>query len=188
LIAEITGGYKLFVPLMITATLAYLINKYFQSHSIYTQALAERGELLTHDKDKATLLQMNIDSLIETDFLTLPENGTLRNVVDAITHSNRNIFPVVDKEGYYLGLVSLNEIRNIMFKPALYDQVRVLDILQRPDVEIQIGDSTESVAQKFRVSEHYNIVVLNEGKYVGFLSRANVFSAYRKIMSDMSEE
>ena len=188
LIAEITGGYKLFVPLMITATLGYLINKYFQSHSIYTQALAKSGELLTHDKDKAALLQLNIDNLIETDFVSVPEKGTLRNVVNAITLSNRSIFPVVDQEGYYLGIVALNEIREIMFKSELYDNTKVLDLLSRPDVEIELGDSTESVAQKFRCSEHYNIVVLDQGKYVGFLSRANVFSAYRKMVSDMSEE
>jgi CIC family chloride channel protein len=188
LIAEITGGYKLFVPLMITATLAYLLNKYFQPHSIYTQALAEKGELLTHDKDKAALSQLSIDSLIETNFVSAPENGTLRNVVDVITQSDRNIFPVVDDENYYLGVVFLNDIRDIIFKPELYDQVNVLDIMHRPDVEIQIGDSMENVAQKFRVSEHYNIVVLDQGKYVGFLSRANVFSAYRKVLREMSED
>jgi len=188
LIAEITGGYKLFVPLMITATLAYLLNKYFQPHSIYTQALAERGELLTHDKDKAALAQLNINNLIETDFVSVPENGTLRHVVDAIKHSNRSVFPVVDANGYYFGVVPLNDIRDIMFKPTLYDKIEVLDIMQRSDFEIEIGDSMENVAQKFRISEHYNIVVLDQGKYVGFLSRANVFSAYRKVLSDMSEE
>ncbi len=188
LVAEITGGYKLFVPLMITATLAYLFNKYFQPHSIYTQALAEKGELLTHHKDKAALSQLDIHSLIETNFVTLPENGTLRDVVNAITHSTRNLFPVVDSEGYYLGRVLLDEVRNIMFKPELYDQMRITDIMHRPEIEIQINDSMESVAKKFRLSEHYNIVVLDNGKYVGFLSRANVFSAYRKVLRDMSEE
>jgi CIC family chloride channel protein len=188
LIAEITGGYKLIVPLMITATIGYLLNKYFQPHSIYTQALAKSGELMTHDKDKATLQQMNIDNLIETDFIALSEKGTLRDVVNAITLSKRNIFPVIDKEGYYLGTVHLNDIRDILFKPDLYSIIKVLDIIQRSDFEIELGDSMESVAQKFRTSEHYNIVVLNQGKYVGYLSRANVFSAYRKIMSDMSEE
>jgi len=188
LIAEITGGYKLFVPLMITATLAYLFNKYFQSRSIYTQDLAEKGELLTHDKDKAALSQLSIDNLIENGFVSVPKNGTLRHVVNAITQSSRNIFPVVDDEGYYLGLVFLNDIRDIIFKPELYDKIKVSDIFHRSDFEIQIDDTMESVAQKFRISEHYNIVVLDQGKYVGFLSRANVFSAYRKILSDMSEE
>jgi CIC family chloride channel protein len=188
LIAEITGGYKLLVPLMITATLAYLFNKYFQPRSIYTQALAAKGELITHDQDKAALTQLNINDLIETDFISIPENGVLCDVVDAITHSNRNIFPVVNKDGYYLGVVPLNDIRDIMFKPELYDQIKVLDIINRSEDEVQIGDTMESVAQKFRISEHYNIVVLDKGKYIGFLSRANVFSAYRKIMSDMSEE
>jgi CIC family chloride channel protein len=188
LIAEITGGYKLFVPLMITATLGYLLNKYFQPHSIYTQALAEKGELVTHDNDKAALLHLNIEDLIEKDFIPIPENGTLRNVVDAITLSNRNIFPVIDQDGYYLGMVSLNDIRDIMFKPDLYSIIKVIDLIQRPDFDVEISDSMESIAQKFRVSEHYNLVVLDHGKYIGFLSRANVFSAYRKILSDMSEE
>ena len=188
LIAEITGGYKLFVPLMITATLGYLLNKYFQPHSIYTQALAKSGELLTHDKDKAALLQLNINSLIETDFVPVPEKGSLRDVVKAIAGSKRNIFPVTDSDGCYLGMVLLDDIRSIMFNAERYDEIKILDIISRPDVEIEIGDSMERVAQKFRSSEHYNIVVLNEGVYVGFLSRANVFSAYRKIMSDMSEE
>jgi CIC family chloride channel protein len=126
--------------------------------------------------------------LIETNFVPVPENGTLRDVVNAITQSNRNVFPVVDDEGYYLGAVHLNDIRDLIFKPALYGQVKVLDIIHRSDLEIELGESMEGVAQKFRLSEHYNIVVLDRGKYAGYLSRANVFSAYRKIMSDMSEE
>jgi CIC family chloride channel protein len=173
---------------MITATLAYLLNKYFQPHSIYTQALAEKGELLTHDKDKAALLQLSIDNLIETDFISVSENGKLRDVVDAITQSNRNVFPVVSNEGYYFGVVFLNDIRDIIFKPEQYDKTNILSIMYRADIEIEIGESMESIAQKFRVSEDYNIVVLDKGKYIGFLSRANVFSAYRKILRDMSEE
>jgi CIC family chloride channel protein len=188
LIAEITGGYKLFVPLMITATLAYWLNKYFQPHSIYTQQLAERGELMTHDKDKAALSLLDIHDLIETNFLTLPEKGTLKDVVEAITHSSRNLFPVVDVEGRYLGRVLLDEVRTIMFKPELYDKTRIVDIMHRPEIEIQIQDSMRSVAKKFRLSDHYNIVVLDNGKYVGFLSRANVFSEYRKILKDLSED
>lgn len=188
LIAEITGGYKLFIPLMITATLAYLINKYFQPHSIYAQPLAEKGELLTHHKDKAALTQLKINDLIETNFITVPEHGTLKNIVEAITKSNRNIFPVVDQAGNYLGRVLLDEVRNIMFKTELYNQIKILDIMHRPESEIQINDSMESVARKFRLSEHYNIVVLENGKYIGFLSRANVFSEYRKILREMSDE
>jgi CIC family chloride channel protein len=188
LIAEITGGYKLFIPLMITATLAYLLNKYFQSHSIYTKHLAEKGELLTHDKDKAALTQMNSSKLIETNFITVPENGTLRHIIDAISQSSRNIFPVLNKEGYYLGVVLLNDERDMMFKPELYDEVKIEEIMRPSKHRIQLGDSMESVVQKFRISENYNIVVLNKGKYVGFLSRANVFSAYRKVLKNMSEE
>ncbi len=188
LIAEITGGYKLFIPLMITATLAYLLNKYFQQHSIYTQSLAEKGELFTHHKDKVALAQLDIESLIETNFVTVPQTGTLRNLIEAVTKSNRNFFPVVNQQNEYLGVVFLDDIREMIFKPELYDEVRISNLMCHPQVEVQITDSMEIVAQKFRLSEHYNIVVLDGEKYVGFLSRANVFSAYRKVLKEMSEE
>ncbi len=187
LIAEITGGYGLFMPLMIVATISYGTAKLFSPNSVYTIQLAKRGELLTHHKDKALLALMKIDSLIETDFSTIKPEATLRDLVEVISKSSRNLFPVVDNDNKFHGVIVMDQVRHIMFKPDLYDSTLVRSLMFTPTNIVNIKDPMETVAGKFQHSGKFNLVVLDEGKYVGFVSRANVFSKYREMLKDFSE-
>jgi len=188
LIAEVTGGYGLFMPLMITATVSYATIRIFETNSVYTIQLAKRGELMTHDRDKAALSLMKVDKLIERNFNTIGPDATLGELVNVISKSVRNIFPVVDEDGILLGVVWVNDIRHIVFKQELYNKTLVRDLMFMPEPSVSPDESMEEVAQKFQTSTHYNLPVLKDGKYVGFVSRANVFSTYRSIIRDFSEE
>jgi len=188
LVAELTGGYGLFIPLMITCTLSYITTKLVIPNSVYTYQLAEKGELVTLNKDKTVLKMMNINKLLETNFITVKPGDTLGDLVKAVSNSTRNIFPVIDKDGIFCGMVVLDDIRKIMFRPELYDTTFVLDLMFYPPVFVNIEDSMEEVAQKFYQSGRYVLPVLKEGKYIGFVSRANVFSDYRKRLQYFSED
>jgi chloride channel protein, CIC family len=188
LTAEITSGYGMFVPLIVTSTVAYLTIMRFEPHSVYTKRLAQSGELITHHKDKAVLRLMELKQLIETDFEVLLPSATLRDLVKAISRSHRNLFPVVDENGLLKGMVKLSEVKNLIFEPDLYDSVKVKDIMYMPEFFISPYDSMETVAEKFESSGRYNLAVINEGKYLGFISRAVVFSKYRKTLQNVSNE
>lgn len=188
LIAEITGGYQLFMPLMIVSTISYGTAKFFEKNSVYTIQLAKRGELMTHHKDKALLSLMKIDTLIESNFNKVHPNSTLRDLVKIISESSRNIFPVVDEQDKFYGIIVMDQVRNIMFNPELYDETYVRSLMFMPTHIIQLNDQMENVAHKFQHSGKYNLVVLDDDKYVGFVSRANVFSKYRELLKDFSED
>jgi CIC family chloride channel protein len=188
LTAEITSGYGMFLPLIITSTVAYLTIMRFEPHSVYTKRLAQSGELITHHKDKAVLRLMELRQLIETDFEVLLPSATLRDLVKAISRSHRNLFPVVDENGMLKGMVKLSEVKNLIFEPDLYDSVKVKDIMYMPEFFISPFDSMEIVAEKFESSSRYNLAVIDEGKYLGFISRAVVFSKYRKTLQNVSNE
>ncbi len=187
LIAEITGGYQLFIPLMIVATISYATVRIFLSNSVYTIQLAKRGELITHHKDKAVLMMLNVKDLIEKDFNILHPDDTLGKLVQVIMHAHRNIFPVVEKDYSFRGIVKMDDIRHIMFNQELYDKVFVRDLMFMPENVVQLSESVEEVAKKFQDSGRYNIAVIENGKYMGFVSRARTFSAYRKLLKDFSE-
>jgi len=188
LIAEITGGYQFFIPLMITSVVAYLTITPFEPHSIYTKRLAETGELITHHKDKAVLSRLSIESLIEKNFLTTEPDVTLGEFVKLVARSQRNVFPVIDNENNFLGVVFINDIRHIIFEHEQYNSVYIRNLMYMPDTLVQHDETMEDVAQKFAETSHYNLPVLKDGKYVGFVSRANVFSAYRKLVKDFSND
>ena len=188
LIAEITGGYEFFIPLIITSTIAYLTINFYEPHSIYTKRLAARGELITHDKDKAALSRLKINRLIESNFLPIGSDATLGELVKVIARSERNIFPVIDEDKNFMGVVFINEIRDIMFEHELYDSTFVRNLMYMPEPLVSIDETMEEVARKFSESAHYNLPVLDNGKYVGFVSRANVFSAYRNLVRESSQE
>jgi chloride channel protein, CIC family len=188
LIAEITGGYELFLPLMIVSTISYVTIKYFVPNSVYTIQLAKRGELITHDKDKAILSLMRIDKLIETDFKIIDEEANLGDLVEKVKASKRNVFPVLDSEGYLKGIVHLNNIRHIMFSSDLYQEVKVKDLMFTPQNAVNPDQSMEEVARQIQDSGHFNIPVVEHGKYIGFVSRANVFSSYRRMLRYFSED
>lgn len=188
LIAEITGGYELFFPLMIVSTVSYATMKIFVPNSVYTIQLAQRGELMSHDKDKTILRMMRIEKLIETNFKPVSIHGSLRDLIDAISKSPRNVFPVVDDENNFYGLILLDSVRDIIFKPELYDQTYIRDLLYMPPYVVNRHESMEDIAQKFQTSGKFVLAVLEDGKYVGFVSRATVFSKYRRLIKHFSEE
>ncbi|MGF1584343.1 MAG: chloride channel protein [Bacteroidales bacterium] len=188
LIAEITGGYELFIPLIITSTIAYLTIMYFEPHSIYTKRLAARGELITHHKDKAVLTLMRMGPVIETDLRTVHPDESLGELVKIVSASKRNIFPVVDKENNLMGIVLLDNIRDIIFKPAQYDKIIVRDIMIIPHATVSSDENMESVMKKFEDTGAWNLPVLDDKKYVGFISKSKIFSAYRKILVQFSSE
>ncbi|NOZ48222.1 MAG: chloride channel protein [Chlorobi bacterium] len=188
LIAEITGGYSLFIPLMITATIAYLSSMYFEPHSIYAKHLAIRGELITHHKDKAVLSLLELKKVIEKDFITVYPESTLGELVKNISESKRNIFPVINEEGNLLGVVLLDNIRDIIFNPELYKTVKVQNVMTMAPGYVSLNDSMENVMKKFQETGAWNLPVLKEQKYVGFISKSKIFSAYRKLLIDFSDE
>ena len=188
LIAELTMAYELFVPLMITATISYATIKIFEPNSVYHIQLVKRKQLFTHDKDKIVLALMRVDKLIERNFTTIRLDANLGQLVEVIAHSNRNIFPVIDDDQNFYGMVVLDHIREIMFKTELYEETWVRNLMIKPVVVIEPGESMDSVAQKFHRSGKFNIPVIQHGKYVGFVSRARVFSSYRQLLKQWSED
>lgn len=187
LIADLTGGYQLFLPLMICSTLGYLSTRLFVSHSVYTHRLAKRKELITHNKDESVLTLMKVESLLETDFSTVMPDTTLGDLVEVVAQSKRNVYPVVDHQGYLVGILTLNDIRHVMFKQGLYGVVRVRDLMYMPEAYVELEDDMETIARKIQESGHFNLPVLKGGKYAGCVSRANVFSKYRKMLQEFSE-
>jgi CIC family chloride channel protein len=188
LIAEITGGYELFFPLMLAATISFGTTRYFVKNSVYTVQLARRGELMTHHKDRNILLMMKVSDLLETNFKTVREEDTLRDLVHVITTSSRNIYPVVDEQNYMKGLVKLDDIRHIMFNQEMYDNTLVRDLMHTPEWTIESSNQMEEVARQFSESGRYNLPVLQNGKYLGFVSRARVFSSYREMLKHFSDD
>jgi len=189
LIAEITGGYDLFAPLLIATTISYIVVKPLNKYSIYAEELALEGNLMTHDKDKSALQSIDKKKLIETNFIPLLYDASLRDIVDAVQKSTRSFFPIVDKDNNFLGIVLINDIRKLLFKPEYYDVYGVKDFVHYSKYFIvDISDPLEDVVCKFKGADRYTIAVVDKGKYVGFMSRANVFAEYRKYVSAFSEE
>jgi CIC family chloride channel protein len=189
LIAEITGGYALFAPLMIATTISYLVVKPFHKYSIYAEALAKQGDLMTHNKDKTALQFMNKTKLLETNIYKLSLDSTLRDVVHAVEVSSRSFFPVVDKDNYFKGVLVLDDVRGILFHQEYYDKIRVKDFMRySPYFIADINDTMENIIQKFKGVDRYTIIIVDEGKYVGCMSRANVFLAYQHYVQETSDE
>jgi CIC family chloride channel protein len=188
LIAEITGGYNLLIPLIITSTAAYITTRSFEKHSIYHVQLAKSGDLITHDKDKAVLTRMNWRSEIETDLMKVSPTDNLGELVKVVAKSKRNLFPVVDEYNILEGVVSLDDIREIMFRQELYDTTFVKDLMTVPSSYIDKKENIESVMEAFRKTDAWNLPVLDEGYYVGFISKSRIYSTYRELLVEFSEE
>ena len=188
LIAEITGGYHLFIPLMLTSAIAFLTAKYFAPHSIYNMQLAKKGDLITHNKDKAVLTLMKLDSEVERDFIPVKPNDTLGELVKTVSKSRRNIFPVVDEEGVLKGIVLLDDIRKVMFEPEQYKRIFVKDIMNDFPAVIDSKDNMAAVMDKFNRTGAWNLPVIEDGKYAGFLSKSKLFNAYRQILQGFTHE
>jgi len=188
LIAEITGGYDLLIPLIITSTVAYMTIRGFERHSIYHVELAKRGELITHDKDKAVLTFMEWRKDIETDLYKIKPTDTLGNLVKIISKSKRNIFPVVDEYNILEGVVQLDDVREIMFNTELYDSTIMRDVMTIPPSYIDKKEGIETVMDTFRTTGAWNLPVLDNGYYVGFISKARIYTTYRELLIQFSEE
>lgn len=188
LTAEMTGGYQLFLPLLIVSTISYCTVRLFVRYSIYTMRLAKRGELLTHHKDKAVLTLLKMDSVIEKDFAVVHPEMSLREMVHVISQSDRNLFPVTDGEGNLLGIVLLNDIRNIMFRPSLYDRMFVRKFMCMPPAKLEISENMEQVMRTFDKTNAWNLPVVDHGKYIGFVSKSKIFNSYRRVLRHYSDD
>ena len=182
LIAEISGGYELFVPLMITVTISFIITKNILDHTIYTRELAERGELLTHDKDKNVLTLMKLENVIEKDFIKLNPEMTLREMLhDGVAKSTRNLFPVTNNENALVGIILLDDIREFMFDQELYLTTTVETFMHKaPEYIFYETDSMENVMKKFQDTGAWNLPVIKNEKYFGFISKSKLLTAYRR--------
>ncbi|AUC86038.1 chloride channel protein [Polaribacter sp. ALD11] len=189
LIAELTGGYELFIPLMLTAAIAYSIAKYVHPYSVYAMELGRKGELITHDKDHAVLTLMDIDAVIENNFVSIYPDMSLEDMIKkAIVKSNRNIFPVIsEKDKKLIGIILLDDLRPIMFDQTLYKTVFARDVMQNPPEIIQVDkDKMTEIMKKFKDSNAWNLPVVKDGKYVGFISKSKLLTAYRNKLIEVT--
>jgi CIC family chloride channel protein len=182
LIAEITGGYELIIPLMVVAALSYAVSKYFMPLSIDMLKLSEKEKIITTSTDAYLLSTINISEFIERDFTEVPKDIKLRRFVELIAHSKRNIFPVVNNEGNLVGLISIDDIREIMFKQELYDKISVSQLMSAPKYFIDSKDDVNTVMKRFSESNLWNIPVLSNNKYIGFVSKSTLLEKYRSIL------
>lgn len=188
LTAEMTGGYNLFLPLLIVSALSYMTIRTFLPYSIYTMRLAMQGDLLTHHKDKTVLTLLKTDSVIERDFKSVRPDMNLKEVVDIIATSNRNLFPVIDDKGMLQGVVLLDDIRNIMFRPDLYKKMHVSRFMSMPPARIEISDPMEKVMETFDRTNAWNLPVVDHGRYIGFVSKSKIFNSYRRVLRHYCDE
>ena len=188
LAAEMTGGYELFLPLLIVSTISYGTFKLFSPYSIYTQRLAQRGELLTHEKDRSVLTLLKMDSVIEKDFKEVHPDMTLREMCEVISQSSRNLCPVTDSIYELVGVVLLDDNRNIMYRPDLYDKMRVRKFMSSMPAKIELGQSMDSVMKMFDDTKAWNLPVVERGKYVGFVSKSKIFNSYRRVLKHYTDE
>lgn len=189
LIAELTGGYSLFLPLMVVSAGSYLTIFIFEKHSIYSLRLAEKGQLVTHHKDKAVLTLMKMENVIEKDFDVVYPDMTLGELVKVIATAKRNLFPVIGNDGKLQGIVLLDDIRNIMFRTELYDRFLVQKLMISPPAKLHLNATMEEVMRVFDVTNAWNLPVINEmDQYMGFVSKSKIFNSYRKVLVHFSDE
>ncbi len=187
LIAELTGGYQLFVPIMIVSVVSYLTINAFEPHSIYAMRLARKGELLTHDKDDAILTMLNLGSLLEKNFICVHPDWDLGQAVTAVSQSHRDLFPVVNPAGKLLGIMSLDSIRKYMFRPELYHKYHVENFMKEPPAILNTADTLKVATKKFDETHAWNLPVVDaSGSFIGFISRSGLFSSYRQTLVDFT--
>lgn len=179
LIAEITSGYMLFVPLMLVSAISFSTISYFEKHSIYTKRLIETGDLIQYDKDQIVLSLIDLKKIIEKDLLIIHPDSSLNDLVKLVKKSKRNIFPVVNEKRELEGIVTLDDIREMMFDEESRSNVIIKTVMQKPPASVSTQEKMQSVMNKFEVTQAWNLPVIDEGKYVGFISKSRIFNAYR---------
>lgn len=180
MIAEITSGYDLFLPLMTVSTISYLVTRNLMPFSIYNMQLAKRGDLITHNKDQAILTLLNLKKVIENDFKKVMPGMTLGELVEVVSKSRRNLFPVIDEDESLVGVLTLDDFRGIMFESERYENTYVSELMSRPPAVIQHEENMNDVMKKFQATGAWNLPVVEEGKYIGFVSKSKLFSVYRR--------
>ncbi len=189
LIADMTGGYELLIPLILTSTISYAVTRAVEPYSIYTKRIAKKGELLTHDSDQAVLTLLKTDELIESDFTTVRIDATLGDLVEVVAESKRNIFPVVDSRNHFQGFVSLEDIRRDMFKKELHVEQHVYNYMKSAPAYVYVDEKMDSVMIKFEQTGAWNLpVVEHDRTYIGFVSKSKIFSAYRNQLKQVSHD
>ena len=189
LIAEITGGYELLIPLIVTAAVSYGTIRGFERYSIYTKRIAAQGELLTHDNDQAVLTLLRTADLVERDFTPVRYDATLGDLVHLISTSRRNLFPVLDAQDRFQGVVTLDDVRSMMFDRSHYDTVKVYNVMKSAPAFVYMDEKMDSVMNKFESTQAWNLPVLDdENKYLGFVSKSKIFSSYRDQLKAVSDE
>jgi len=189
LIADMTGGYELLIPLILTSTVSYAATRMVEPYSIYTKRIAKRGELLTHDSDQAVLTLLKTNEMIEADFMPVKIDASLGELVEVVATSKRNIFPVVDDRNHFHGYVSLEDIRQDMFHTELYDKMHVYNFMQSAPAYVYIDEKMDSVMDKFEKTAAWNLPVVDHDRtYIGFVSKSKIFSAYRNQLKQVSHD
>ena len=188
LAAEVSGGYDLFVPVMLTAALSFQLSRRWLKHSIYTKELAESGDLLSHDKDQAVLTLMSLKDEVESDFVAVRPEMTLGDLVQIIARSSRNLHPVLDPDGQLLGIIDLQDIRQIMFDRDQYETLSVHELMAAPLATLEVHARMDDVMAQFERTKAWNLPVVAQGKYVGFVSRSRLFSAYRRWLRETHQD
>ena len=189
LIAEISGGYELFIPLIITASIAFGTIRIFEKYSIYTKRIAKSGDLLTHDSDQAVLTLLKVTDLVERGFSPVQIDATLGELVQVISCSSRNIFPVVDSNRHFQGYVSLEDVRKDMFRPELYTKMHVFNFMKSSPAYVYEDEKMDSVMNKFESTDAWNLPVVKKDRtYIGFVSKSKIFSAYRDELKELSQD
>lgn len=190
LIAELTGGYHLLMPLMIVSVISYLTILVFEPHSLYSMRLAQKGELLTHNKDRSVLTLLKMDAVLETDLKTVHPEMTLGELIKVIAESKRNIFPVVNNDGKLKGILQLDEVRNIMFQPRLYNRFTVEQLMNSPKAILNDQMPMEKVMTIFEDTGAWNLPVVSAEtkQYLGFVSKSKIFNSYRHVLVHFSDE
>jgi CIC family chloride channel protein len=186
LIAEVTGGYGLMIPLMIVASISYTVSRFIEPESIESKKLAQKGAVIIHDRDKKILSDLSLSNLIETNFQSIVETARLRDLIAVIEKTTRNIFPVITEEGKLTGVIELNSIREIMFNTELYDKIVVKELMRKPPAIIEEGESMDEVMKKFDATDSWNLPVTRQGKYLGFISKSAIFNKYRSELIEKS--
>jgi CIC family chloride channel protein len=189
LIAEITGGYKLLFPLIITSSIAYLVKYRFDKYSVYTYNLKKQNQMITHNKDKEAIRRINMYDLIEKDFIRVPLTMTLsRFIKEVIPKSNKNLFVVENVEGNFIGIILLDEIMEILFNKEKYERLKVMDVVSRPPATLSLREDNEKIFKLFDKTNSWYLPVIDNKKYIGMLSKSKLLQRYRKLIVDFSED
>lgn len=189
LVAELTGGFQLFLPLMLASAVSFALSYYFEPFSIYTMRLASRGELLTHNKDENTMQFLDVEKLIETDFVPVLKDGHLIDIIRAVEKSSRNIFPVIRNSGELYGIITLDDIRNDMFDQSKWKTEPLSHYISSVPARIFVGEDARKVAEKFEETRAWNLPVVDQNnKYVGFISKSRLMTAYREQLQQLTQD